>query len=75
MVKRVINVKVKPNSFSDSVEKVDELHYIVNVKEPAEDNKANKKVVNLLAREFNVNFRKIKIKNPTSRDKIIEIDE
>lgn len=71
----IIKVKVKPNSSVDDIKKADDLNYTVSVKEPAEDNKANRRVVNLLAREFGINFRKIKIKNPTSREKIVEIEE
>lgn len=69
----IINVKVKPGSKEDIVEKISENEYIFSVKEPAEDNRANVKVVNLLAKEFGVDFRKIKIKNPRSKKKIVEI--
>lgn len=70
----IINVKVKPNSKEDKIEKTGENEFIIHVKEPAEDNKANIKVINLLSKEFGVSFRKIMIKNPRSRDKIIEIE-
>ena len=70
----IINVNVKPNSSEDKVEKVNDGEYNVSVKEEAEDNKANNRVINLLAKEFGVNYRKIKIKNPKSRKKIVEIE-
>lgn len=71
----IINVRVRPNSSVEKLEKVDDLNYVIHVKEPAEDDRANKRVVNILAKELVVNFRKIKIKNPTSREKIVEIEE
>jgi len=71
----IINVKVKPNAGKDEVRKISVGVYEVFVKERAEEDKANKRVINLLAKELNVNWRLIKIKNPKSRDKIIEIKE
>lgn len=69
----IIFVKVRPGSKKEKIEKISEGEYVVSVKEPAENNRANKKVVNLLAKEFGVSFQKVKIKNPTSRRKIVEI--
>jgi hypothetical protein len=69
----IIKVKVKPNSKDEKIEKISDEEYIVSVKEPAEDNKANIRLINLLSKELNVSYKDIKIKNPTSRDKIIEI--
>lgn len=69
----IIKLKVKPNSDEDNIEKVIEGEYIVSVREPAEDNKANKKVVNILSKELGISFRKIRIKNPKSTEKIVEI--
>lgn len=71
----IINVKVRPNSSVEDIVKISDKEYLIHVKEPAEDNRANKKVVNILARELKVNFRKIKIKNPNSREKVFEILE
>lgn len=71
----IINVKVHPGSKEERIEKVSANEYNLWVKERAEDGKANRRVTNLLAKELGVNFRKIRIKNPTSRDKIIEIND
>lgn len=71
----IIHIKVKPNSKEEKIEKVAEGEYITNIKEPAKDNRANIKLVNLLAKEFNVSFNNIRIKNPNSRKKIVEILE
>lgn len=71
----IIKAKVKPNSKEEKIEKLEDGSYKISVKERAEDNKANIKVINLLARECGISYKQIKIKNPTSRDKVIEITE
>jgi len=70
----IIRVKVKPNSRENRINKISEESYEAEISEPAEDNKANIKLVNLLSKYFDVSFRKISIKNPTSREKIVEIE-
>lgn len=70
----IINVKVKPNSKEEKIEKVSEKEYIIHVREPAENNKANVRVINLLSKELNAPHKTIKIKNPTSRNKLIEVN-
>jgi len=69
----IISAKVKPNSKEEKIEKISEKEYIICVKEPAKDNKANIRVINLLSKRFGVSHKNIKIKNPKSRDKLIEI--
>ncbi len=69
----IIKVKVKPNSKEEKVEKISETEYYVELKEKAEDGMANARLVKLLCREFGVDWRAIKIKNPKSKDKLIEI--
>jgi uncharacterized protein YggU (UPF0235/DUF167 family) len=69
----IIHVKVKPNSKEEKIGKIGENEYRIDVKEPAEDNKANIRVINLLSKELNTSYKNIKIKNPTSRNKIIEV--
>ncbi|MCU0642581.1 MAG: DUF167 domain-containing protein [archaeon] len=69
----ILKVKVKPNSREEKIEKIGENDYRISVKEPAEDNKANIRVINLLSKEIGTGHKNIKIKNPTSRDKIIEV--
>jgi len=70
----IINVKVKPGSKEEKIEKISDFEYEIWVKEQAKDNKANIHVINLLVKEFGVSYDKIKIKNPKSRKKIIEIE-
>ena len=70
----IIKARVKPGSKEESIERINPREYYIRLKEKAEDGKANAKLVNLLAKEFNVPFRAIKIKNPKSRNKLIEIN-
>jgi uncharacterized protein YggU (UPF0235/DUF167 family) len=69
----IIKVNAKPGAKEEKVERISAEEYNVWLKERAEDGKANKRLLNLLAREFGVSFRDIKIKNPKSRKKIVEI--
>ena len=71
----IVGVRVKPGAFKDQISRNEDGSYIIFVKEKAEDNRANIKVIKILAREFGVHFSRIKIKNPASRNKIIEIKE
>jgi uncharacterized protein YggU (UPF0235/DUF167 family) len=71
----IINVKAKPNSKKDEINKIDEKNYEINVRAKPEDNKANISIVKLLSKYLNVSQKKIRIKNPTSRNKIVEIIE
>jgi len=67
-------VKVKPGSSVEKIEKVSDSEFNVWLKERAEDGKANRRLINLLAKEFKVNVKQIKIKNPTSKKKIVDIN-
>lgn len=69
----IIHVKVKPGSKEERLEKISETEYIVSLKERAEDGRANRRLINLLAKEFSTNFQSINIKNPKSRNKIVEV--
>jgi uncharacterized protein YggU (UPF0235/DUF167 family) len=69
----IIKIKVKPGVKEEKIEKVGE-EYIICVKEPAKDNKANVAVLKILSKHFNINYKKIKIVNPTSRNKIVKIE-
>ncbi|MFM2383473.1 MAG: hypothetical protein RIQ72_45 [Candidatus Parcubacteria bacterium] len=72
----LIHVKITPEAKSDTVEKKTDTSYMVSVREPAELNQANKKMLRLLAAYFEVSLSKVKIvtghKQPS---KIIEISE
>jgi len=69
----ILHIKIKPNSKKELIQKVSDKEYKVELKEPPENNKANKRLINLLSKEFKVPAKNIKIKTPSSRNKIIEI--
>ena len=57
----LIHVKIKPDSKEDKIVEKNETSFIVYVKEPAEDNRANKRLIELMAEKFNIIKSKIKI--------------
>lgn len=59
----ILHVKVKPNSKKESIEKISDNKYKIELKEPPENNKANIELINLLAKEFQVPPKKHKNKN------------
>lgn len=68
-------VKVKPNSKQQSVEEQTDGSFIVHLKSPPVEGKANEELIKLLAKKFCVPQVKIRIKTGlSSRQKIIEID-
>lgn len=69
-----INVKAKPNSKQEKVEKIDENNFVVFVKEAPEKGKANQAIKNALAVYFKTASARVKIVSGySSRNKIIEI--
>jgi uncharacterized protein len=69
-----IFVKAKPNSREEKVDKIDDLNYVVSVKEPPIKGKANEAIRNALAVYFKTASAKVKIVSGfSSRNKIIEI--
>ena len=70
-----INVRVKPKSRFERVEKTDS-GFLVYVREPPVDNKANKAAVTVLSEYFDISKSKIRIVlGHKSRQKVIEIIE
>lgn len=69
----IIQVKVKSGATFDNIERMEDGSYLIYTKVKAIDGKANLSVIKMLAKEFNVNFKNILIKNPRSRNKIVEI--
>ena len=68
-----IRVRVIPNSKTEEVTKERD-GFLVRVKEPAKEGKANKAVIKLLADQFGVSQRQIVISSGFgSRNKIFEI--
>lgn len=69
-----ILVKAKPNSRKEFVEKVDEKNFVVAVKEPAKEGRANWAVERTLAEYFKVAPSQVRIiSGQRSRQKVVEI--
>ena len=69
-----INVKAKPSSREEKVEKIDDNNFVVSVKEPPEKGKANDAIRNALAVYFKTASARVKIiSGYSSRNKVIEI--
>ncbi|MBI2630093.1 DUF167 domain-containing protein [Candidatus Pacearchaeota archaeon] len=70
----IINVKVKPNSSKKEIESFGNNRYLIYLKEPAENNRANIELINMLSKYFGIPVGRIKIKlGLTSNEKVIEL--
>lgn len=71
-----IFIKAKPNSKRPRVEKISLNTFLVEVKEPPLDGKANKAVIKAVAEFFNIAPSKIKmVLGQSSKQKILEIPD
>ncbi|MEK7593480.1 MAG: DUF167 domain-containing protein [Patescibacteria group bacterium] len=80
-----IFVKAKPNAKEEKIEKIDppspngfgrasDSHFMVSVKEPPVEGRANKSIIKVLAEYFNVQQSDVKIiSGHASKNKMIEI--
>lgn len=69
-----ITVKIKPNSKKGYIKKIDDANFLVAVKEPPVDGKANKALVKTLAKYLNIPSSAVRIASGhASKQKIIEI--
>ena len=69
-----ISVKVKPNAKQNKIEKINESHFLVWVKEKPLEGKANKAAIKVLSEYFGVpQSRVVLLKGQSSREKIFEI--
>lgn len=70
-----IFIAAKPSAREGRVEKTDDTHFIVSVKEPPVQGKANRAIIKALAAYFNVPAWRISITSGhTSRQKIAEVE-
>ncbi len=67
-----INVKAKPNSNENKVEKIDDLNFVISVKDPPVQGRANRAIVKMLSDYFHTQNVRI-ISGHTSRTKTIEV--
>jgi len=71
-----IFIKIKVRSKNNTIKKIDDNHYLVSVTEVPEKGKANKALVKILAKSFNVPLQAVEIiSGLSSRNKIVEIKE
>jgi uncharacterized protein (TIGR00251 family) len=69
-----IFVKVRAKSKQEKIEKIDDSHFKVFVKAPAQDGKANQAIIKVLADYFNMPQGQIRIiSGQSSKQKILEI--
>ena len=70
-----IFVKAKPGAKIEEVKKIDEEHFVVSVKEPPVQGRANAAIIKALAAYFHITPSRMRIiLGHTSREKIIAID-
>ena len=67
-----INVKAKPDSNENKVEKIDDLNFVVFIKDPPVQGRANRAIVKVLSEYFHTPNVKI-ISGHISRNKVIDI--
>lgn len=73
---RILCVKVRPNAKQQSMRQEGDGTFIIHLKSPPVDGKANQELIQLLAKELGVSKAAIRIKSgSTSKLKRIEIDE
>ena len=69
-----IIVKAKPSAREEKVEKMENGSFMVSVKEPPKDDRANRAIIKALAKYFNISPSNIRLNiGFTSRKKIFEI--
>jgi hypothetical protein len=70
-----IFIKVKTKAKIKKFVKIDDNHYSISINSPPEKGKANKEIVKMLAKKFDVSISKIQILlGEKSKEKIINID-
>jgi len=71
----IIKVKVHPKSGRSEVVKISEGEFEVWLKKIPSKGKANAELIRLISKELGISSKAIRIKNPKSRIKIIEVIE
>lgn len=70
-----IKVRVTPDAKRETIEQDSPDHFTVSVKEPAEQNRANKRIITLVAQHFSVPTGKVRIiSGHHSGGKILSVD-
>lgn len=67
-------IRTRTRAKEEGVVKVDDSHFVISVKEPPIEGKANEAIINLLSKYFQVTKAKIKIiKGLKGKNKVVEI--
>lgn len=70
-----ISAKVKPNAKENRVERISDNEFLVWVKAPAQENRANQAAREILAEYFGVAKSRVNLlKGKTSRQKVFEVE-
>lgn len=70
-----VSVKAVPNAKKEKIEKISNTEFVISVKEKAERNLANRKIVEVLSNHFNIALNKIKlVGGHRSYKKVFSID-
>jgi len=70
-----VKVRVTPKAKKETIKKVGELVYEITVKEPAERNLANRRIRELLARQYEVDAKSVRlISGHHSGSKIFDVE-
>ena len=68
-------VKAKPNSKVPKVEKIDDSHFAISVKEPATEDKANRAIAKALAKYLGISAVRIRlVRGKASKQKVFEVN-
>lgn len=71
-----ISIKAKPAAKVDEVEKLTDDSYVVSVKEPPVQGRANQAIIRLVADYFSIPVNSVRIVTGwTSRNKVVEITQ
>ncbi|WP_017299952.1 DUF167 domain-containing protein [Nodosilinea nodulosa] len=72
----LLTVRVKPNARVQRATRLDDGSWLLHLKAPPQDGKANRELIALLAQELGVTKAQVKIKSGQSgRTKRVEIDD
>lgn len=71
-----IKILAKPNSKTDSIEKIEDEFYIVRVNKPPVNNLANQAIIKIIANHFKVRLNDVEIESGHhSKVKIVSVME
>ena len=69
-----IFVRAKPRAKKEFIKEIDRTHFVIAVREPAKDNKANRAIIRMLARHLNVAQSRIGfISGTQAKEKVFEV--